>query len=98
MVEEAGVLGRGSSENCAGWSQHPTLAFSGPIMSKSKANSDNVIRREGRIEIRREKDKNGDDTGHAYRHCTACNRELMTGRDQEQTPWHEDDCPECDGQ
>jgi hypothetical protein len=60
-----------------------------------KANSTNVIRREGRIEIRREINKFGNETGHAYRHCMACNREVLTGRNQEQIPWHEDDCPEA---
>jgi hypothetical protein len=61
----------------------------------SKAKTDYTVRTEGRIEIRKEHDKYGNETGHAYRHCTACKGELLTGRNPEQTPWHKDDCPEA---
>lgn len=44
----------------------------------SKAKSDYTVRREGRIAIKRETDKNGRDTGHAYYFCPECGGEILT--------------------
>jgi hypothetical protein len=57
-----------------------------------KANSDNVIHRQGRIAVLRETDKHGDDTGAAYYQCQ-CGAELTTDWNKAQIP-HEDGCPE----
>jgi hypothetical protein len=55
-----------------------------------------IIRQEGTITVRKEHDKNGVPTGHAFYRCEECGAEIMTGAGKDLLP-HNDDCPGVEG-
>lgn len=57
----------------------------------SQANSDFVVRTEGRIAVVRERDKYGNDTGASFYRCRECGGEILTRCSKEKV--HERGCP-----